>query len=71
MSEDAQELQELSLVSSISELPRFEIFLEELMGAWWVGAADEMYTLLQSYSSPAVLEQMPFEADQHERQLAD
>ena len=30
-----------------------------------------MYTLLQSYSSPAVLQQMPFEADQHERQLAD
>jgi len=48
------------------------MLLEELMGAWRVGAADEMYALLlQSYSSPAAIEQMPLAADKLERQLAD
>jgi uncharacterized protein YbaP (TraB family) len=71
LSGDSEALQELSLVSAISELPRFEMLLEDLMGAWRVGAADEMYALLlQSYSSPAAIEQMPLAADKLERQLA-
>lgn len=72
LSGDSSELQELSMVSALAELPRFEVLLEELMGAWRVGAADEMYALLlQSYSSSAAIELMPFDADLLERQLAE